>query len=104
MPVRPISTVWLVSLVSLFKTKFKHPYHLLGPNKWSGAREAILTVQERIDAALQTNRGKAISTKAPSALATSMKNLNFFHFLIIFVVIALGFAVTLSTVLVSSIF
>ncbi len=83
---------------------YKHPYHLLGPNKWSGAREAILTVQERIDAALQTNRGKAISTKAPSALATSMKNLNFFHFLIIFVVIALGFAVTLSTVLVSSIF
>lgn len=77
---------------------------LLGPNSWSGAREAMLTVQDRIDAALQTNHGKAIKTKAPSAFESSMKNLNFFHFLFIFVLFALGFAVTLSSVIVSSIF
>lgn len=77
---------------------------MIGPNAWSGAREAMLTIQDRIDAALQTNSSKAVKTKAPSAFESSMKNLNFFHFLLIFVLFALGFAVTLSSVLVSSIF
>lgn len=35
-----------------------YQFRLVGPNQWSGAREAMLTVQERVVAPLKTNRGR----------------------------------------------
>lgn len=83
----------------VFGAAAPYQYRLVGPNPWSGARDAMLTVQDRIDAALQTNHSKVKSGKKSSV---SMKNLNFIHYIVIFGALFLSFALLASTWLVRS--
>jgi len=71
-----------------------------GPNAWPGAREAMLTVQDRIDAPLLTNKSK-IRTGKKSAGLIQLKKLNFFHFIIIGAALLVAFALVTSTLLVT---
>lgn len=43
-----------------------YQYRLTGPHPWSGARDAIMDVEERIDAAFRTRKCKASETPSSS--------------------------------------
>lgn len=76
----------------MFGASAPYQYRLVGPNPWSGAREAMLTVQDRIIAPLQTNANR--DPVKPSV----MKNLSFIYvaaFLGLLVIFFVLFAIIL---------
>ncbi len=64
----------------LMETKLCYFLLLLGPNSWPGARNAALTVKERIVAPLHTNSTK-LQTKSSSFLPKLVMSLGFFSLL-----------------------
>lgn len=48
-----------------------YQYRIVGPHKWSGAREAIMNVEERIDAAFRTRQCKP-TVKENSSIYSSL--------------------------------
>lgn len=58
-----------------------YQYRLEGPNKWEGAREAMLSIQKRINAPLETNKGREASTN-------KLTNWNCVHLIIITIIIS----------------
>lgn len=66
-----------------------YQYRLVGPNSWQGAREAMLTVQHRIQSPLKTNALKAKSTNR-----SLLSQMNVIYFVALF-----GFSFVLLTFL-----
>ena len=81
----------------VFGANAPYQYRLVGPNQWPGAREALFTIQDRIDAALNTNKQRKKLTKRNKTLFTTIltSNSNIFSLFIV---------VTLITVVITSMF
>lgn len=66
---------------------------MLGPNKWSKAREAILTVHERIEAPMKTNAEKSTAKR-------ELNDLTFTDALIYFAIVGMILSVALTVTIV----
>lgn len=79
----------------IFGPSAPYQYRLVGPNAWPGARQAMLTVNDRIDATLQTNELMKQKLKSQSTTGVVLKNFNIMYFVII--LIALFLAMLIAT-------
>ena len=66
----------------VFGANASYQYRLIGPGAWSGAREAMLTIQDRIDAALDTNKQRIKSSN-------KLTNYNLFDLLMVTTLVTL---------------
>lgn len=88
---------YLFTDFKLFLTLFfdacaPYQYRLVGPNAWQGAREALLTIQDRIQAPLKTNSVKNNEPKKPKR--SIFRNFTMIHFSILIAFISIFFSVT----------
>ncbi|UXI17483.1 Armadillo segment polarity protein [Sarcoptes scabiei] len=74
----------LLFLQLIFGPCAPYRYRLVGPNKWDGAREAIMTVQDRIKAPLLTNSVRCGKNSMRIEKNFSISSMMLFGFMIVF--------------------